>query len=67
MIFVFLLKLVVVVSVLLYVGKNGSRCILGKKGNFRREYSSVCALDANDARDNDTNDAKELSYSRMLK
>ena len=48
-------------------GENGSRCILGKKGNFRREYSSVCALDANDARDNDTNDAKELSYSRMLK
>ena len=48
-------------------GENGSRCILGKKGNFRREYSSVClvcALDANDARDNDTNDAKELSYSR---
>ena len=49
------------------LGENGSRCILGKKGNFRREYSSVCALDANDARDNDTNDAKELSYSRMLK
>ena len=45
-------------------GENGSRCILGKKGNFWREYSSVCARDANDARDNDTNDAKELSYSR---
>ena len=32
---------------------------IGKKGNF-----GIAVRDANDARDNDTNDAKELSYSQ---